>query len=76
MYLKQFRELVIRFPVDFTHFIRIKYLAACGRGPQNTVSGPGLALGFDTNRGPTKWGFIKEKKFEKTITHKRSRFYL
>ncbi len=38
-------------------FIRIKYLAACG-GVRNTVSGPGLALGFDTNRGPTKWGFI------------------
>jgi hypothetical protein len=38
-------------------FIRIKYLAACG-GVRKTVSGPGLALGFDTNRGPTKWGFI------------------
>ncbi len=40
--------------------IRIKYLAACG-GVRNTVSGPGPSLGFDTNRGPTKWGFITSK---------------
>jgi hypothetical protein len=41
------------------NFYSYQYLAACG-GVRKTVSGPGLALGFDTNRGPTKWGFIFE----------------